>query len=144
MAAKMFELELEGMDEQEAEFEVAQRFVRLAGSAARNAARAPSSAPPRTVAHAALVTAARRHAPGLVRGPARRGRPPQRRRPRRRSGPPVAWGYDEPDEGCTCGAEPQDAGTAEPPEGGSEELGGRSPQSGRWVRRGRKIVIMGA
>ena len=143
MAAKMFELELEGMDEQEAEFEVARQFVRLAGAAGRNAARAPSSAPPRAVAQAALVTAARRHAPGLVRGPARRGRPSPQRRSRRRSGPPVAWGYDEPDEGCTCGADAPDAGLAEPPEGDTGELGGPSRQSGRWVRRGRKIVIMG-
>ncbi|MGH4007662.1 MAG: hypothetical protein ACRDTH_05760, partial [Pseudonocardiaceae bacterium] len=46
MASKLFELEFEGMNEQEAEFEVAQRYVRFASAAARNAARAPSGAPP--------------------------------------------------------------------------------------------------
>ena len=93
MAAKMFEAEeLEGMDEQEAEFEVGQRFVRLAthgrppgGPRAR--VRRPRVRSPQ----AALVTAARRHAPGCcVRGaprpvagagPAQRRRPGQRRRP---------------------------------------------------------------
>jgi len=48
------------------------------------------------------------------------------------------------DDGCTCGAEPgdADADTAEPADGTSGEVGG--PQTGRWIRRGRKIVIMGA
>ncbi len=60
-----------------------------------------------------------------------------------------SWTDDGPDGGCTCGAEPlayadadADTDTAEPPDGSSGELG--RPQSGRWVRRGRKIVIMGA
>ena len=76
MATNLFELELEGMDEQEAEFEVARRYVRFATAAARNAARAPRSAPPRAVARAAVIAAARRHAPGLLpRRPAGPGRP---------------------------------------------------------------------
>jgi hypothetical protein len=72
------------------------------------------------------------------------------------------WAYGGPAKGCTCGAEPPaytdtDAGTDtdtdtdtdEPPDSGSGELGRSSrrqgrPQTGRWVRRGRKIVIMGA
>ena len=61
-----------------------------------------------------------------------------------------AWSDDDPDGGCTCGAEPPaylspdtgDADRADPPDETSGELG--RPQSGRWVRRGRKIVIMGA
>ena len=175
MASQMFEVELEGLNEQEAEYEVGKRFVRLATTAARHAARAPRSAPPRAVARAALVTAARRHAPGLLRGrPAgRRGRPPQRRqpgqrRPRRRPGQAVGgpWGYAGPAEDCQCGGEPPayqdsdadddgaDAGSggdaaAADADGGSGEVGSSSgrrggQQTGRWIRRGRKIVIMGA
>ena len=68
MATNLFEVELEGLNEQEAELEVARRYVRFANAAARNAARAPWDAPPRTVTRAALTSAAQRHAPGLVRG----------------------------------------------------------------------------
>jgi hypothetical protein len=94
-AGKAFGLELEGMAPEEAELEVARRFVRLAGSSAQNAARAPRSAPAGAVAQSAFKAAARVHAPGLVRG------------------------------GIAA------AGT----------LGGR--RAGRWIRRGRRIVLYG-
>jgi uncharacterized protein (DUF697 family) len=157
MASKMFEVELEGMNEQEAEFEVARRYVRLAASAARNAALAPPAAPPQAVARAAVVAAARQHAPGLVRGtpyeigrggrPAGRrrgGYPGRRRRPRR---PDYGYGYGA---GDAYGFEPDDDGGYD--DGGpmADNGYGRSgrpsyrPHSGRWVRRGRKIVILGA
>ena len=162
MASQMFEMELEAMNEQEAEFEVARRFVRLATTAARQAARASGSGPPRAVARAALITAARRHAPGLFRGtPAsRRGTPQRRRQP----GQVVFGGpvYGVPATGCPhCGGEPtyQDTATGAVDgdgdgdgdfvDGDANEMGwpantqGR-PQTGRWIRRGRKIVIMGA
>lgn len=65
-AANLFEVNLEGMSQEEQEFDVAQRFVRMAGAALANASNAgPSGATP-TGAKAALIDAARIHAPGLA------------------------------------------------------------------------------
>jgi uncharacterized protein (DUF697 family) len=148
MASKMFEVELEGMNEQEAEFEVARRYVRLAASAARNAALAPPTAPPQAVARAAVVAAARQHAPGLVRGTPyevsgeRRGGYPGRRRRRPRTGYGYSYGA-----GDAYGFEPDDGDGGEPWADNGYGRSGRSgyrSQSGRWVRRGHKIVIIGA
>jgi len=93
-AGQMFGLELEGLSTEDAEFEVAKRYVRLASSAAAKAATSPQTGPPQQIARAAVLSAARRHAPGLV------GR--------------------------------SEAGSS---------YGGRN--SGRWVRRGRKIILFG-
>jgi hypothetical protein len=65
-AGKMFGLELEGMSQEDQEFEVARRFVRLAGDTARIAASAPVTANPKAVVNGALTAAAKRHAPGLL------------------------------------------------------------------------------
>jgi outer membrane protein OmpA-like peptidoglycan-associated protein len=92
--AGFFELELEGMDREQAELEVARRYVRFASAATARAARAPARVAPQQVVRAAATTAAQVHAPGLVRRP--------RRVPRRLvlapvmasvgSGPPdIAW-----------------------------------------------------
>ncbi len=97
-AGKLFGLELEGMSYEDQEFEVAKRFVRFAGTAAQKASVAPPTADPRVAAKSAVVAAARRHAPGLIRGGAM---PPP---------PAVA-------AGSRC--------------------------SGRWIRAGRKIVLLG-
>lgn len=152
-ASGLFEVELEGLNEQEAEFEVARRFVRLASSAAKNAALAPPSAPPRAVAKAAIVTAARRHAPGLVRGTPyqRRTRPPAgtrmgggpRPRPSRGRRP-----YRAPAYGASgYGPGPVSYGTEggyEPWDDGYDDGFGQSGgASGRWVRRGGSIVLHG-
>jgi hypothetical protein len=64
-AGKLFGLELEGLSPEDQEFEAAKSFVRFAGEAVKNAAAAPASSPPQTVAQAAAVQAARRYAPGL-------------------------------------------------------------------------------
>jgi hypothetical protein len=92
----MFGLELEGMSAEDQEFEVARRFVRLAGDAAEVALNAPPSVPPQQVAQTAVASAAQKHAPGLV------------------------------------NASPQ---------------GGAQPRplkhTGRWIRRGRSIIILG-
>ncbi len=66
-AGRLFGLELEGLSPEDREFETARRFVRFAGTAATKAATAPRSAPPSRVASAALKSAARTHAPGLLR-----------------------------------------------------------------------------
>lgn len=92
MASKTFGLELEGLSQEDQEFEVARQFVKFAGSAAKNAALASPATPPATAATTAATAAAQRFAPGLVGGAA------------------AAIG------------------------------GGRS---GRWIRRGRKIILYG-
>lgn len=92
-------LELEGLSPEDQEFEVAKRVVRLAGDAAKVAALSPESGDPVRDAKAAVVKAAKQHAPGLV-------RPPM----------PVHPGA---------------------------MAGGVSGHSGKWIRRGRKIVLLG-
>ncbi|MEZ5668716.1 MAG: hypothetical protein R3F55_14995 [Alphaproteobacteria bacterium] len=95
-ASSLFELELEGMSPEDQEFEVAKRFVRLAGTAARATAARARTSPPTAAAKAGLTAAARQHAPGLA----------------RRAGMSAA-------------------------------AGGRAA-SGRWFRRGNRIVLVGA
>jgi hypothetical protein len=97
---QIFGLEIEGMSGEDQELQVARRFVRLAGEAATQAAQAPAAAPPQQAARKALATAARKHAPGLL-----------------RNGNGVASG---------TGA----AGT-------------QRRRSGRWIRHGNKIVLLG-
>jgi hypothetical protein len=69
-AGRIFGLELEGLSPEDREFEIAKSFVRFAGDAVKHAAAAPPSASPQAVAQSAAVQAARRHAPGLLRGAA--------------------------------------------------------------------------
>ncbi len=107
MASGLFEMELEGMSQEQAEFEVARRYVRLAATSAANAANAPTSAPPAKVARVALTNAARIHAPGMLRG-------------------------------TSAGSGVMVSGNG----GGLASYGARA-QSGRWIRRGRKIVVLG-
>lgn len=59
-------LEVEGLSQEDAQFEGARRFVRLAGAAVARASGAPPAAPPVAAARQALVQAAQRHAPGFV------------------------------------------------------------------------------
>lgn len=68
IATKFFEMELEGMSPEDQELEVARRVVRLAGATAQAASRTPRAMPADTAARRALAVAARRHAPGLLRG----------------------------------------------------------------------------
>ena len=66
-AGGLFGLELEGLSNEDREFEVARQIVRLGGAAASHAAQADPSAPPEQVAQAALTAAAQQYAPGLLR-----------------------------------------------------------------------------
>jgi hypothetical protein len=95
-AGRLFGLELEGLTQEDREYEVARRFVRFAGAAAANAGRAPASGAPQAIASSAAAAAARAHAPGLLR--------------------------------------PAGADAAARTNG--------APRQGRWVRRGRHIVIL--
>ncbi len=69
-AGNLLGLELEGLSHEDQEFEVAKQIVRLAGTAAGNAAQAAPTAPPQAVAQSALTAAAQQHAPGLLGGTA--------------------------------------------------------------------------
>jgi uncharacterized protein (DUF697 family) len=100
-AANMFEVNLEGMNQEDQEFDIARRFVRLAGDAAAKAANAGPAAATPAGAKAALVEAARTHAPGLARM-------------------------------LTSGG----MGIASP--------AGVAGRTGRWIRRGRHILVLGA
>jgi uncharacterized protein (DUF697 family) len=66
MAGKALGLELEGLSQEDREFEAARQFVRFAGETVKNAMQAPPNANPFVSAKAAAVDAAREHAPGLL------------------------------------------------------------------------------
>ena len=100
-AGSMLGLELEGLSQEDQEFEAAKQVVRLAGDATKNALSAPSSNPVAT-ARGAVTRAASKFAPGLV------GQSPGRR-------------------GGAAGA-----------------TGATGAASGRWVRRGNRIIVLGA
>jgi hypothetical protein len=93
VAANTFALELEGLSPEDQEFEVARRFVRLTRSAGRRAPRFVRRFPARVAARRTLVSAARRHAPGLLR---RRRRRFRRRAPRFIAPVPVVYPDPEP------------------------------------------------
>lgn len=105
-ASQIFGLELEGLSQEDQEFEAAKSFVQFAGEVAKNAASASPAANPAAVAKSAAVAAARQLAPGLVGG----GSAPS-----------------------TRGATPSTCPTC-----------GNRAGSGRWIRRGNKIVLYGA
>lgn len=165
MASSLFELETAGMTQEQAQFEVARRYVRLASSAARQAAVAPRNVPPARVVRVALTQAARQHAPGILRGttagaggprPQQPGRHPGAGMPRPSGRPLGAAAY--PVGGSTVvvpggnggnGAPASQWGEPEPwasGDGGYDVYAqtGTRANSGRWVRRGRKIVLLGA
>jgi hypothetical protein len=72
-AARAFGLEMEGMSGEDREFEIARRYINLAGEAVRNLAENPAAGDPRQAAREALIAAAHLHAPGLAHLPARPG-----------------------------------------------------------------------
>jgi hypothetical protein len=66
-ASQLFELELEGLSNEDQEFELARRYVQWAREATRTAARSTGlQAAPGAIARAAAKQAARRYAPGLL------------------------------------------------------------------------------
>ncbi len=151
-AGNMFGLELEGLSPQDREFEVARRFVRFAGATTQRAVRMPPTVPPTRAIRTAITSAARRHAPGLLqpRIAARRGGPrmgvsspvfqPGALNGRRRPGRPVY----APSYGVGYGAS-YDTPSYTDGDGTDEGSAGTQPflRSGRWFRRGRKIILVG-
>lgn len=101
-AGDMFGLELEGLSPEDQEFETARRFVRFAGEAARQAGRIANTDDPQGAAKSAVVQAAKKLAPGLLK--------------------PLA------------GALQSEMSTPS---------GDRPGHSGRWMRQGQKIVLIG-
>ena len=69
MAGNLFEMELEGLSQEDREFEAAKQFVRFASEAVKNASSTPGSNPV-AIARSAVAAAAQRHAPGLLNGSA--------------------------------------------------------------------------
>jgi uncharacterized protein (DUF697 family) len=67
MAGNLFEMELEGLSQEDREFEAAKQFVRFASEAVKNASTASGSNPV-AIARSAIAAAAQRHAPGLLNG----------------------------------------------------------------------------
>jgi hypothetical protein len=65
-AGRALGLELEGLSGEDAEFEIARRFVSFAGDAVKNMALAPPGLDPRGAASSAAAAAARAYAPGLL------------------------------------------------------------------------------
>lgn len=105
---KALEMELEGLSEEDREFELSKRFVRLAGIAARQAAQTPSNVHPMAAVRTALTTAAQQMQQES------------------------SWGRGASYSGARySGARYSD----------SRHSGSR--RSGRWVRRGRTIILHG-
>jgi hypothetical protein len=68
LASRLFEIQGEGMSNEDLEFEVARRYVRLAASATRNTARnAARGGSPKAIVSRSIKQAAAKHAPGLLR-----------------------------------------------------------------------------
>jgi uncharacterized protein (DUF697 family) len=109
MASNALGLEMEGMSAEDQEFEIARRLVRLGGEAVKKAVNAPQNFDVAHIARKAVIEAARKHAPGLVRA--------QLQSQAHHDGEQESE-YDEVSSG----------------QGG---------HGGRWVRRGRKIILMG-
>lgn len=67
MAGQALGLELEGLSQEDREFEATKQFVRFAGDTVKNALQAPGG-DPASIAQAAAALAARAHAPGFLQG----------------------------------------------------------------------------
>jgi hypothetical protein len=120
MAGNVLKLEGE-MSMEDREFEGAKAFVRVASSAARSATAAPPNANPVAVAQKAVARAAQSYVPGLLK-PAGHAAYPQ-------VCPSCAapTSYPASQSYATTGVSPMGQG-----------------RSGRWYRRGGKIVLSGA
>lgn len=67
MASNLFEIQPGGMSNEDLEFEVARRFVRLAAASTRNTVKnAPKGGSPKAIVSKSIKQAAVKHAPGLL------------------------------------------------------------------------------
>ncbi|MDM0018914.1 hypothetical protein [Variovorax saccharolyticus] len=121
--SKALEMEFGELESEEAEFEIARRFVRVAASAAQQAGAAAPGTPPEAAVREALLAAARAHVPAFAANEAE------------------LMGEAEAESGDEAGYEAEAQG-----EGQFEfeaEAGVARPLSGRWQRQGRHIVLLG-
>jgi hypothetical protein len=133
----VFGLETEGLSPEDRDFEVARRYVRFARHATKRAAAASPDLDAATVAKTAVVEAAKKFAPGLLAPPsdsaAAQGFAPS-------AYPPADRGPAAP------GAYPSTDGSAYPAEHTCPNCGttpARHKRQGKWIRRGRHIVLLG-
>jgi len=146
-AGSAFGLEQEGLSPEDRDFEAARRYVRFAAHAARRAAHAHPHIDPVSVAKAAVVEAAKKHAPGLLAplSGAAAGVVPHVATAFPTAGPSMlhpaatvprpAGGFPITDFGPHTTAQ-----LACPSCGG---ISGRHARQGKWIRRGRHIVLLG-
>jgi hypothetical protein len=120
VAQKVFGLELEGLEPEDQEFEVARRFVKFASNALAKAAPALRANPTPAGLKDAFASAARQFAPGLLDILGVPGRPPHR------------------PGGAAGGVSGGGIGTTSYP----RPRGGAT--SGRWIRRGSALIILGS
>ena len=119
MASNLFELELEGLSNEDKEFELSRAYVRFANDAVRRAMRNPRFRNyPRQAAKTAVIAAAQRYAPGLLR----------RKRGGYRGGRPAAAAY--PVASYNNGN-----GVQAPAYGDNQGI------SGSWYRQGNQIIL---
>jgi hypothetical protein len=127
MAGNAFGLEYEGLSPEDRDFEVARRYVRFAGHAARKAAVASPHVDPVIVAKAAVTDAAKKFAPGLLAPVTGAAAAPTVPRPPA-SGIYSPTGYGVPGQ-VTCPS--------------CDATPARHRRQGKWIRRGRHIVLLG-
>lgn len=152
-AGDAFGLELSGLSPEDRDFEAARRYVRFAGEATKRATHARPDAEPRHIAKKALVEAAQAHAPGLLAPSAAAGSAAvgATAAPSAYPAPPVPpsvfpaphptvpprtvapAGYPRVDYG------PYPAQPACPVCSGTSTV----RRTGKWIRRGRHIVLLG-
>lgn len=164
MAGDAFGLEYEGLSPEDRDFEVAKRYVRFAHDAARRVAAHPHQhINPTAVAKAAVVEAAKRYAPGLLAPLAAAAgayRPRPATAPAYPSAAQPAAGYAAvpPAYPSAPRPVPRPFGPAAPPTYAATDYGtystgqvcpscGTAPvryrRQGKWIRRGRHIVLLG-
>jgi uncharacterized protein (DUF697 family) len=118
-ASKLLEAELEGLSPEDREFEMARRFVRFASTAAKRAASIQPGTDTRATIISALKAALQQRRAQLAGGGVSAGRNGER-------GFEEVGGVEEPAD--TPYAAPATSGRA---------------RSGRWIRRGGKILLLG-
>jgi hypothetical protein len=152
MAGDAFGLEHEGLSAEDRDFETARRYVRFAGEAAKRAAYARPDLDPRAVAKAALIEAAKLHAPGLL--SARRFDAAVAAGARAQARRDAALFGDRPGFGAaTYPSAPSIPGAFWPSAPGVYSTAPTCPscgtasgphrRTGKWIRRGRHIVLLG-
>jgi hypothetical protein len=142
-AGDLLGLELEGLSGEDREFEVARQFVRFAGSAASHAAELEHGGAhrphhhrhhhPRHRAHSAIMAAARRHAPGLLRRTVVASPIPYDP-----GVPPDDFPADDP--GLDGDADADTDSESYDPDG---VVPAGTHRRGTWIRRGRRIILYG-